>query len=177
MRPWTDGRKGRRALAANRPGGVVALRTVCKAHGVTLCYLFGSQSENAWRILLGEEIAIDDPLTDIDVGVVLAEFDSYRASNVLYRVYARLLSPLEDLFHPYPVDLVFLQEHHSVFQMEAISGRSVYSVSDEYRFEYEEEIARRAADFRPVLYAYFEDVAEGFRESYTISGGVVRDAE
>ena len=153
------------------------MAAVCEAHGVTLCYLFGSQSENAWRILLGEEVAINDPLTDMDVGVVFAEFDSYREASALHRVYARLLSPLQDLFSPYTVDLVFLQEHHSVFQMEAIRGRCAYSISDEYRFDYEEAIARRAADFRPVLDAYLEDVAQGFRERYKAQGGVVGDAE
>jgi len=139
--------------------------------------LFGSQSENAWRILLGEEVAINDPLTDMDVGVVFAEFDSYREASALHRVYARLLSPLQDLFSPHTVDLAFLQEHHSVFQMEAIKGRCAYSVSDEYRFDYGEAIACRAADFRPVLDAYLEDIAQGLREHYSAQGGVVRGAE
>lgn len=65
-------------------------------------------------------VSIRDPLTDIDVGVALAEYDSYRESNSLHRIDARLLAPLEDLFSPYSVDFVFLQEHHSVFQMEAL---------------------------------------------------------
>ncbi len=164
-------------LTTDGSGGVGALAAICEAHGVTLCYLFGSQSENAWRILLGEQVAINDALTDIDVGVVLAEFDSCREANVLHRIYARLLSPLQDLFSPYTVDLIFLQEHHSVFQMEAIKGRCAYSISDEYRFDYEETIARRAADFRPVLDAYLEDVAQGFRERYRAQSGVLRDAE
>lgn len=164
-------------LTTDGSGGVGALAAICEGHGATLCYLFGSQSENAWCILLGEEVAINDPLTDIDVGVVFAEFDSYREASALHRVYARLLSPLQDIFSPYTVDLVFLQEHHSVFQMEAIRGRCAYSISDEYRFDYEEAIARRAADFRPVLDAYLEDVAQGFRERYKAQGGVVGDAE
>lgn len=164
-------------MATDGAARVGALAAVCEAHSVSLCYLFGSQSENAWRILLGEEVAINDPLTDIDVGVVLAEFDSYLEANALHRVYARLLSPFQDLFSPYAVDLVLLQEHHSVFQMEAIKGKCAYSISDEYRFDYEESIARRAADFRPVLDAYLEDIAEGFRERYRAQSGVVRDAE
>ncbi len=90
---------------------------------------------------------------------------------------AMVKSALQDLFSPYSVDLVFLEEHHSVFQMEAIRGRCAYSISDEYWFDYEEAIARRAADFRPVLDAYLEDVAEGFRERYRAQSGVVRDAE
>ncbi|HOI38067.1 MAG TPA: nucleotidyltransferase domain-containing protein [Bacillota bacterium] len=164
-------------MAVDGHGEAGALAAVCEAHGVTLCYLFGSQSENAWRILLCEEVAIKDPLTDIDVGVVFAEFDSYREASALHRVYARLLSPLQDLFSPHTVDLAFLQEHHSVFQMEAIKGRCAYSVSDEYRFDYGEAIARRAADFRPVLDAYLEDIAQGLREHYSAQGGVVRGAE
>ena len=164
-------------LTTDGSGGVGALAAICEGHGATLCYLFGSQPENAWRILLGEEVAINDPLTDIDVGVVFAEFDSYREASALHRVYARLLSPLQDLFSPYTVDLVFLQEHHSVFQMEAIRGRCAYSISDEYRFDYEEAIARRAADFRPVLDAYLEDIAQGLREHYSAQGVVVRGAE
>jgi len=61
--------------------------------------------------------------------------------------------------------------------MEAIKGRHAYSISDEYRFGYEEAIARRAADFRPVRDAYLEDVAQGYRERYRAQSGVVRDAE
>ncbi|HNU94480.1 MAG TPA: hypothetical protein PKM31_06575, partial [Bacillota bacterium] len=87
-------------MAVDGHGEAGALAAVCEAHGVTLCYLFVSQSENAWRILLCEEVAIKDPLSDIDVGVVFAEFDSYREASALHRVYARLLSPLQDLFSP-----------------------------------------------------------------------------
>jgi hypothetical protein len=54
----------------------------------------------------------------------------------------------------------------------------VYAATDDYRFHYEEEIARRAADFRPVLDMYLEDAAEEFRgRAARLGMGAVRDGE
>jgi len=43
---------------------------ICKKYDIALCYLFGSQKDNALKILKYEEVEINDPLTDIDVGIV-----------------------------------------------------------------------------------------------------------
>ncbi|HHY32170.1 MAG TPA: hypothetical protein GX515_03960 [Firmicutes bacterium] len=131
-----------------------ALRQICERNGVGLCYLFGSQAENAYRMLLGRRAQIEDPLTDIDVGVVLLDFDRLVRAGQLHVLHAQLYGSMADLFVPFDLDLVLLQEGHSVFQFEAVKGICVYEASARFRGEYEEMVARKAADFRYVLETY-----------------------
>ena len=93
---------------------------ICRKHGVSLLYLFGSQKDTALRVLLGEVAEIGDPLTDADVGAVMDS--SGLTVGRRLDLYAALHNDLEDLFLPLRLDLVFLDETHSVFQSTAISG-------------------------------------------------------
>ncbi len=94
------------------------LKKICQKYNIALAYLFGSQKENALRILEDKDVSINDPLADIDVGIVF----SYDIENVKerYKLYGDIYNELEELFKPYPLDLIFLQESHSVFQVEAL---------------------------------------------------------
>jgi hypothetical protein len=58
------------------------------------------------------------------------------------------------------LDLVFLQETHSVFQANVISGHCIYAASSSIQEEYEENVLRLAADFRPFLEHYLDEVLE-----------------
>lgn len=96
------------------------LLEICEKYKIGLVYLFGSQKENALKLLQGEKVVIDDPLADIDVGVVFLE--DIEKIEKRYLLYADIYNELEDLFKPYKLDLVFLQENHSIFQLEALKG-------------------------------------------------------
>lgn len=133
---------------------------ICSKYNIGLVYLFGSQKENALKILKGEKIKIDDPLADIDVGIVFATSIEHILER--YRLYADIYNDLEELFKPYQLDLVFLQECHSVFQVEALKGICVYSVSEDFKDSYEMMILRRSADFRYVLDKYYEEALEDY---------------
>lgn len=50
---------------------IIDLGIVCQRYAIALVYLYGSKAEEGLRYLRGENIKIDDRLTDIDVGVVL----------------------------------------------------------------------------------------------------------
>jgi hypothetical protein len=80
--------------------------------------IVGSQKENAYKILNGEDVNIEDPLADIDVGIVF----SYDINDVdgRYRLYGDIYNDLVEIFPR--LDLVFVQENHSIFQTEAILG-------------------------------------------------------
>ncbi len=136
------------------------LKKICQKYNIALAYLFGSQKENALRILEDKDVSINDPLADIDVGIVF----SYDIENVKerYKLYGDIYNELEELFKPYPLDLVFLQESHSVFQVEALKGICIYSVSEEFKDNYEMMILRRAADFKYVLEKYIEEALEKY---------------
>jgi len=136
------------------------LKKICQKYNIALAYLFGSQKENALRILEDKDVSINDPLADIDVGIVF----SYDIENVKerYKLYGDIYNELEELFKPYPLDLIFLQESHSVFQVEALKGICIYSVSEEFKANYEMMILRRAADFKYVLEKYIEEALEKY---------------
>ncbi len=134
------------------------LKEICEEHGVSLVYLFGSQAEAGLRLLQGEGLPSAEPMTDMDVGLVFAA--GLPEPPHRYRLYAALYNSLEDLFRPYPLDLVFLQENHAVFQAEALTGKCIYAVSETFREEYELRILARAADFRPVLERFLAERLE-----------------
>lgn len=136
------------------------LSTICRKYNISLLYLFGSQKESATRISHGLPVSISDPMTDIDVGVVFCDqipIGLHRA-----KLYGRLYNELEDLFLPYKLDLVFLEENHSVFQAEALKGNCIYCKDIARKELYEEDILRRACDFAPYLQIYYREFLEGY---------------
>ena len=136
------------------------LRDICQKYNIALVYLFGSQKENSLKLLNGEKVKINDPLADIDVGIVFSQ--DIESMPERHKVYSNLYNDLEDLFLPYHLDLVFLQECHSIFQTEALLGICVYNISEEFKDEYEMMILRRSADFKYVLDKYAEEALEKY---------------
>ena len=136
------------------------LRDFCQKYNIALVYLFGSQKENSLKLLNGEKVDIKDPLADIDVGIVFSQ--DIESIPDRHKVYSNIYNDFEDLFLPYHLDLVFLQECHSVFQTEALLGICVYSISEEFKDEYEMMVLRRAADFKYVLDKYTEEALEKY---------------
>lgn len=136
------------------------LRDICQKYNIALVYIFGSQKENSLKLLNGEKVDIKDPLADIDVGIVFSQ--DIESIPERHKVYSYIYNDFEDLFLPYHLDLVFLQECHSVFQTEALSGICVYKISEEFKDEYEMMVLRRAADFKYVLDKYTEEALEKY---------------
>ena len=122
------------------------LITICRKYNIALLYLFGSQQKTGLDLLKGEDVSVNDPLTDIDIGVVfIKELPSpYERA----KLYALVYNDFTDLFLLFRLDLCFLQENHSVFQLEAVArGICIYAVNEIFQEEYEMSILRRAADF------------------------------
>ena len=131
---------------------------ICQQNGIILAYLFGSQARNGFEVINGKKIVIKDPLTDLDLGIILD--DENRLKGSMYKLYSTLYNQLDELFLPLRLDLVFLQETHSVFQFEAIKGICLYAVSEDIQEKYEHNILARAADFRWVLEQYYREKLE-----------------
>jgi hypothetical protein len=110
------------------------------------------------EVLSGTDVVVEDPLTDLDVGVVIG--GGLPAPAERLRLYSQLQTDLGDVFRPFTVDLVFLQENHSVFQLEAIKGECIYEHDPHVRDRYEMQVLRRAADFRPVLRRFQQEILE-----------------
>jgi len=134
------------------------LKKICKEYSIALAYLFGSQAEEGAKLLNGENITPVDSLADLDLAVVFNK--GLPPSDQLPGYYAALYNQLEDLFAPFSLDLVFLQEQHSVFQAQAVTGICIYAEDENFKGDYEENIMRRAADFKPFLEKFFEERLE-----------------
>ncbi|MGE5542222.1 MAG: nucleotidyltransferase domain-containing protein [Bacillota bacterium] len=134
---------------------------MAQEHGIPLIYLFGSRIQVGLDILRGIRRRRADPLADIDIGVIFER--GLPPARERIDLYSAISNALQDMFAPYPVDLVFLQETHFVFQANAICGQCVYSVDPDFRAEYEEDVLRRAADFRPFLEMYLDETPEEAR--------------
>ena len=130
---------------------------VAQDFGIGFMYLFGSQAKKGHDFLRGKKIELDDPLADLDIGVT---FKAGLPAQDKASLYAYIYNALEEVFYEFRVDLVLLEENHSVFQANAISGICIYSYDDHLRSEYEENILRRAADFKPFLDKYLEEYLE-----------------
>ena len=131
---------------------------ICKKHNIILAYLFGSEAQAGYRVLNGENILPRDQLADLDLGIIFRGFGSL--PGPLYNLYASIYNDFDELFSPLNLDLVFLQETHSVFQFEAIKGICIYAASELIKDEYEHIILARAADFRWVLEQYYRERLE-----------------
>jgi hypothetical protein len=140
----------------NYKGKKEMLKHICKKYDIILMYLFGSCKEIASKILNGEDIIIEDPLADIDVGVVFS-FDIHKLQT-RHKLYGNIYNDLIGIFPK--LDLVFLQENHSVFQTEAILGICIYAQSEQLKDEYELKTLAKAADFKYVLDKYHEERLE-----------------
>ncbi len=134
------------------------LKQICASHNVALAYLFGSQAEAGLDILEGKGCSGDDPLADLDLGLVFAP--ALPPAELIPDLYADLYNELEALFLPLPLDLVFAQENHAVFQAEVICGICIYCSDPPFREAYEEDVLRRAADFKPFLDRYLDEFLE-----------------
>ncbi len=134
------------------------LERVCREHRVALAYFFGSQARLGFGALQGGRQELDDPLADVDLGVVT--IDPLPAAEGRYQLYSELYGAFADLLPSLPLDLVLLEENHSVFQAQAVAGLCVYAVSEDFRESYEQRILARAADFRPVLDAFYRERLE-----------------
>lgn len=144
---------------ADRLGRGTRLAAVAERYEIAFLYLFGSRAAEGADFLAGEEVRFEDPLADLDVGVVFRRGLPAEGRAALY---ARLYNDLEDVFAPLPLDLTFLEETHSVFAAQAVAGICVYEYDREARLSYEERVLARAADFKPFLRRYLrEAMAEG----------------
>lgn len=132
------------------------LKEIALKYKIALIYIFGSQVEAGLDLLNGISREFNDPLTDIDIAVVFKS--ELPGPSERYKLYSSIYNELEDLFLPYSLDLVFLLETHSVFQANAICGQCIYCCNLEFKELYEENVLRRAADFRPFLERYLDDV-------------------
>lgn len=131
-----------------------------KRYKVKIAYLFGSQKDAGTAFLKGEKYNIEE-MSDIDIGVVF-----YDMPQCIYDVYGELYAQLSNIFEPFNVDLVFLNETDILFQYEAINGNLIYCEDESFCDDYEESIMKKAADIAYKKIAFREDFLEAVKDGY-----------
>jgi predicted nucleotidyltransferase len=119
--------------------------SILRAHRVALAYAFGSARGALVSALKQGARPESAPMSDLDLGVVFRPPIEERAEPP-HLLHSRLHVDLVDLLPA--LDLILLEQAHSLLQADAISGTCVFAASEDYRLEYELGILRRAADFR-----------------------------
>ena len=137
----------------------VKLNKICNDYRILAVYIFGSVAEKVAVMLEDKKPeGINDPLADIDVGVVFLKRPS--SSEERIKLYGRLYSELSEVFLPCKLDLIFLQETGVILQFEAINGILVYSFDDDKRLDYEEQVIKFYQDWKPDYDEYTKEVLE-----------------
>lgn len=135
--------------------------SICERFGIALCYLFGSQQQQGLACLQGAEIEAQDPESDIDVAVVFIA----KPHNAV-DTYAKLSLEFGELFLPFHLDLVFLDEVDHLIQFEAIQGINIYSKDDSTRDTYESKVMAFAGDESFIFKQNERDFLEALRDGY-----------
>ena len=138
------------------------LEKLSKKNKLNLIYLYGSQVQKGLAMLNCASAKAVYYLEDLDIGIVLR--DELPVAERMPAFYSKLYNQISTLFEPLKLDLVLLQEQHSVFQAEAINGTCIYAKSKSIQENYKENILIRAADFRPVLEKFYEERLEELDE-------------
>ena len=128
--------------------------STCKQFNIALVYIFGSRVREDLKVLNNARVKVEDPLTDVDIGIV---FKKEMPEKARYRLYSNIYNAFSELFLPLKLDLTFLQENHAVLQSQALLGECIYFFDQEYKDSYEDKILVRAADFQYVLDKYYEE--------------------
>jgi predicted nucleotidyltransferase len=137
----------------------VKLNKICNDYSILAVYIFGSMAEKVAVMLEDKKPeGINDPLADIDVGVVFLKRPLSPDERI--KLYGRLYSELSEVFLPCKLDLIFLQEAGVILQFEAINGILVYSFDDDKRLEYEEQVIKFYQDWKPDYDEYTKEVLE-----------------
>ncbi|OGW14923.1 MAG: hypothetical protein A3G93_12020 [Nitrospinae bacterium RIFCSPLOWO2_12_FULL_45_22] len=133
-------------------------RKICKDYAILTAYIFGSMARDGAAILDGKKHGKIDPLADIDIGVVFLERPL--DPNERIKIYSRLHSTLSDIFLPFTLDLILLQETGIIIQFEAINGILIYSHDEDKRLDYEERVIKFYQDWKPDYDQYAKEVLE-----------------
>jgi len=136
------------------------LNDLFRRYKVKIAYLFGSQAKNGIEFLNGQVI---EPAkgSDLDIGVV---FDYLPINKSL--IYGELYADLSEIFLPFNIDLVFLQETDSLFQYEAIKGEVIYCEDIDFLDDYEELVMKKAEDLSYKRKQVENDFLEAIKDGY-----------
>jgi len=144
-------------------------KSICQTHNIQLAFLFGSMAEAGYGFLLEkEDLSPYDPHSDLDLGVVFLNPEIFKNTRTKLRLYGSLLEDLSALFHPFRLDLVFLEETDYLVQYEAIKGVNVFKQGNTILADYVELVLKYGADWKFEVDRFHQEVMEAIREGQVV---------
>lgn len=136
------------------------LSKVFESYGVKLAYLFGSQQDLGLNFLKkGDKSILKN--SDLDIGVFLDKIPSG-----MFKFYGDLYHDLSELFEPFKVDIIVLNEVNHLLKFEIIKGHRLYAESSDFADDYEESVMKIAADLDFKRKMFKEDFLEALKNGY-----------
>ena len=136
------------------------LRKIFEKYKVNLAYLFGSQQESGLNYLQKDAKHILKN-SDLDIGILLDKLPSD-----MFKFYGDFYHDLSELFEPFQVDIIFLNEVNHLLKFEIIKGHRVYAKSSDFADDYEESVMKIAADLDFKRKMFEEDFIEALKNGY-----------
>ena len=120
------------------------LNVIAVRYNLTALYVFGSRAGEVARQFAGENVAPEQPGSDVDIAVRPAP-----GRRLSPRDRVRLVADLEDLLGVGRVDLVILSETDPFLALDVIRGALLYCADKDAEAEEELHVLRRAGDLAP----------------------------
>ncbi len=121
-----------------------ALCDLAHRYGLVAIYSFGSRAGEVAARVAGEDVKVDHPFSDVDIGVLPAPGRHLTAAER-----ADLMVALEDLLEVGRVDLVILPEAPPYLALDVVRGELLCTTDPVAEAEYQLYVLRRAADLAP----------------------------
>jgi len=136
------------------------IRNIAEKYGITLIYLFGSQAEKGANYLEGTEIVLDE-LSDLDLAVA---FEILPYNSI--KIYGELYKYFSEIFEPFPIDLIFMDEVDTLFQYEIIKGVRIFEKDEFSADEFEEIVMKKAEDLAFKKRILLKEILEAIKDGY-----------
>ncbi len=136
------------------------LRALFKTEGIKIAYLFGSQKEKGIDFLKGRPVKVEGS-SDLDIGIVFEMLP-----DKVFLLYGEIYAELSEIFYPFNIDLVFLQETDIFFQYEAIRGEVIYCEDQDFLDKYEEMVMKKTEDLAYKKKEFEKDFFEAVKDGY-----------
>lgn len=134
----------------------IALENLCRRHGITSLYVFGSRAGEIAARARGEDATSTNPDSDGDFA---AQFGEGRRARGL--ALGGVISDLEDVFDLPRADLLVLNEADPFMALEAVRGELIYCLDLDVQAEEELRILRVAGDLAPYQKQRLEQILDG----------------
>jgi predicted nucleotidyltransferase len=107
-----------------------------------LVYLFGSKA-----------LGVDSRISDVDIGVLLDKKKNVNKDDLILD----LIYEFSQIFHPYKVDIVILNDASYSLQYNVISeGKILHMVNEDIKSDYETKLIKLFLDFRKFEREYYD---------------------